>query len=153
MSVLAKMHSLFSLNNSGSNEFKLTKKKRRRTKLPEDNNIEEVKPKRTRRKKLEEPVVTKPEKVLTQTTDTTGGKWFKTTDKKPDEFRPIEFHTNYKKPIRGYRQSSGYITDTPYFIDKFKQQNGYVEWRYISYCTSLSKCPKGFPSCEGCGKK
>lgn len=142
------MRNLFNLNSSSSDEFKLTKKKRRKTKLLQEDTKGEVIPKKSGRKSL-----SKPEKVTVQTVDTTEGKWFKTVDKKPDEFRPVEFHTNYKKPIRGYRQGSGYITDTPYFIDKFKQQNGYVEWRYINYCTTLSKCPMKFPACESCSKK
>ena len=91
--------------------------------------------------------------ILTKsvTSPTTSSNWVKSSTRLPEELRPIEFNTKHKKPVYGYRLNHyNYITNTPYFIDKFKQQNGYLEWKYIPYCTSLNRCPKEFPDCDNC---
>lgn len=148
------MHSLFNLGAPIQNEPKLTKKRGRKTKPPEDSKpkvVPEIKDTPKKRSKHKESTESRvPQTVSQPTVNPPEDKWFRTPDKVPEELRPIEFHTQYKKPIMGYRQGYGYITDTPYFIDKFKQQNGYIEWRYINYCTTLSKCPKEFPMCNSC---
>ena len=77
--------------------------------------------------------------------------WTSTSKKLPDILRPIEFNTSYKKPVYGYRlKGYGYIVTNPYYINKFKQKFGYMEWRYIPYCLSLSRCPNGIPDCSNC---
>ena len=77
--------------------------------------------------------------------------WSRTTTKLPEELRPIEFNTKSKKPAYGYRlQNKSYIVNTPYFIDKFKKEFGYLEWHYIPQCRTLDKCPSNFPDCTNC---
>jgi len=76
--------------------------------------------------------------------------WNRTINKQPDPLRPILFNTKCKKPVTGYKLRNGFITNTPYFINQFKKETGYVEWKYISYCTSLQRCPNGFPNCTIC---
>lgn len=77
--------------------------------------------------------------------------WTNTSKKLPDILRPIEFNTTYKKPVYGYRlKGYGYIVTNPYYINKFKQKFGYMEWKYIPYCLSLSRCPNGIPDCSNC---
>lgn len=78
-------------------------------------------------------------------------KWVKTIDKQPEEFRPIMFNAECKKQVFGYKLPNGdYIVDTPYFIDKFKMKNGYLEWQYVKCGNTLSFCEGGFPRCLSC---
>ena len=68
----------------------------------------------------------------------------------PQPWVPIEFHTDCKKPVRGYRLRNGFITDTPYYVDKFFQSHKVIEWRPILSCADVNKCPQGFPNCDYC---
>lgn len=77
--------------------------------------------------------------------------WINTSKKLPEELRPIEFNTSYKKPVYGYRlKGYGYIVTNPYYINKFKKKYGYIEWRYIPYCTTLLRCFNEIPDCSNC---
>ena len=80
-------------------------------------------------------------------------RWHKTNTNPPTEFRPIEFNTDHKKPVRGFKIVGGYIVNTPYYLNKTNKANGYLEWKYISSCSTLDKCPNGFPDCENCGRR
>ena len=77
-------------------------------------------------------------------------RWHNFITNPPELERPIEFNSNYKKPIYGYRTYQGIITNTPYYIDKYKKETGNIEWQYINSCKDLSKCPNGFPNCDIC---
>ena len=82
--------------------------------------------------------------------DNTSRRWHNLTTNPPEEFRPLEFNSNYKNPIYGYKLPHGIITNTPYFLDKYRQEKGYIEWQYINGCSNLNKCPRGFPDCTNC---
>ena len=81
----------------------------------------------------------------------TAAEWVKSTDGLPQEFRPVLFNSNYKKPIYGYRMNSyNYIVNTPYHLDLFKKKHDYLEWQYIDGCINIKNCPNGFPDCSNC---
>ena len=80
-------------------------------------------------------------------------RWHKSNNNPPTDFRPVEFNTESKKPVRGFKTVGGYITNTPYYLNKSNKANGYLEWKYISSCSTLDKCPNGFPDCEHCKRK
>lgn len=143
------MKSLFSLSNPGTENIKPLKSQRKQKSNKAFDAVIKPQGKVKAPKDLQQnsKVVEKP---VQPNTELDSAKWFRTPNKLPDELRPIEFNTTHKKPVRGYRLRNGYITDTPYYVDMFKKRNGYIEWRYINYCTSLTKCPKEFPSCNGC---
>ena len=162
---MPKMHSLF-----GDKVKTIDKKNKAKAENKTiTDNVPTEKPKRGRPKKIIEsniniktPTKTKATKTPTtktvktptikQTSKTTINiKWIRTIDKQPEEFRPIMFNTNCKKQAFGYRLPNGdYIVDTPYFIDKFKKKNGYLEWQYIKCGNTLSFCENGFPRCLSC---
>ena len=94
-------------------------------------------------------------KTKTTSTNTneniTATEWVKSTDVLPQEFRPVMFNSNYKKPIYGYRMNSyNYIVNTPYHLDLFKKKHNYLEWQYIDGCINIKNCPNGFPDCSNC---
>lgn len=117
---------------------------------------EPIKPKITKpqsvRTEVPKPVTSKPvtPKATTPPTCHSTTTWVKSINKQPEDLRPILFNTRCKKPVTGYKLRNGYVTNTPYFIDKFKKENGYIEWKYVSYCASLSRCPNEFPNCINC---
>ena len=88
--------------------------------------------------------------IKTNKQDNTSRRWHNLTTNVPEEFRPLEFNSNYKYPIFGYKLPHGIITNTPYYLNKYKQEKGYIEWQYISGCSNLSKCPREFPDCTNC---
>ena len=117
-------------------------------------NKKTVKPKtdKTTKSKIEEKLQieskTKQKSNISNVTNST--EWYRTTDRQPEELRPLIFNTTHKKPVVGYKLKYGYITNTPYFIDKFKKKHGYIEWKYIDGCMNLFKCPAKFPDCSVC---
>lgn len=78
-------------------------------------------------------------------------KWIKSTDILPQELRPILFNAKTDKHIYGYRHKiNGYILKDVYNVNLFKQEYGYIEWKYIDGCINLDSCPNGFPDCFNC---
>ena len=91
-------------------------------------------------------------KINSNSSISANNEWHSTKNKLPNEFMPIEFNTEYTDIVTGYRIKNDYITDTPYYLNKFKKLNGYIEWRYISSCRNLESCPHEFPQCNYCNK-
>jgi hypothetical protein len=94
----------------------------------------------------------KPTTTTTKITkqDNTSRRWHNMETNKPEEFRPLEFNSNYKNPIYGYKLPHGIITNNPYYLNAYKKETGCIEWQYISGCNNLNKCPRGFPDCTNC---
>lgn len=90
------------------------------------------------------------EKPITTKTNNTNRRWHNLDNNPPEEFRPLEFNTNSKTPVFGYKIPHGIITNTPYYLDRYKKENNVIEWQYINGCINLSKCPKEFPDCTNC---
>lgn len=99
-------------------------------------------------KVVKEPEVIK--KPITTKTNNTNRRWHNLDSNPPEEFRPLEFNTNSKTPVFGYKVPHGIITNTPYYLDRYKKENNVIEWQYINGCINLSKCPKEFPDCTNC---
>ena len=77
--------------------------------------------------------------------------WVKSTDILPQELRPILLNVKGNKHIYGYRHKiNGYILKDVYSVNLFKQEHGYIEWKYIDGCINLDSCPNGFPDCSNC---
>ena len=77
--------------------------------------------------------------------------WVKSTDMLPQELRPILLNIKGNKHIYGYRHKiNGYILKDVYNVKLFKQEHGYIEWKYIDGCINLDGCPNGFPDCSNC---
>ena len=89
-------------------------------------------------------------KSIAVTNTSTTRRWHNLETNKPQEFRPLEFNTNNKISVFGYKVPHGIITNAPYYIDKYRKENNVIEWQYISGCTNLSKCPREFPDCINC---
>ena len=94
-------------------------------------------------------------KTKTTSTNTneniTTTEWVKSTDMLPQELRPILLNVKGNKHIYGYRHKiNGYILKDVYNVKLFKQEHGYVEWKYIAGCINLDGCPNGFPDCSNC---
>ena len=94
-------------------------------------------------------------KTKTTSTNTneniTTTEWVKSTDMLPQELRPILLNIKGNKHIYGYRHKiNGYILKDVYNVKLFKQEHGYIEWKYINGCINLDGCPNGFPDCSNC---
>lgn len=94
-------------------------------------------------------------KTKTTSTNTneniTTTEWVKSTDMLPQELRPILLNVKGNKHIYGYRHKiNGYILKDVYNVKLFKQEHGYIEWKYINGCINLDGCPNGFPDCSNC---
>lgn len=94
-------------------------------------------------------------KTKTTSTNTneniTTTEWVKSTDMLPQELRPILLNVKGNKHIYGYRHKiNGYILKDVYNVKLFKQEHGYIEWKYIDGCINLDGCPNGFPDCSNC---
>lgn len=94
-------------------------------------------------------------KTKTTSTNTneniTTTEWVKSTDMLPQELRPILLNVKGNKHIYGYRHKiNGYILKDVYSVNLFKQEHGYIEWKYIDGCINLDGCPNGFPDCSNC---
>lgn len=94
-------------------------------------------------------------KTKTASTNTneniTTTEWVKSTDRLPQELRPILLNVKGNKHIYGYRHKiNGYILKDVYNVKLFKQEHGYIEWKYINGCINLDGCPNGFPDCSNC---
>lgn len=94
-------------------------------------------------------------KTKTTSTNTneniTTTEWVKSTDRLPQELRPTLFNVKGDKHIYGYRHKiNGYILKDVYNVKLFKQEHGYIEWKYIDGCINLDSCPNGFPDCSNC---
>lgn len=77
--------------------------------------------------------------------------WVKSTNMLPQELRPILFNVKANKHIYGYRHKiNGYILKDVYNVNLFKQEHGYIEWKYVDGCINLDSCPNGFPDCSNC---
>lgn len=131
----------------------IEKPKRGRPKKTIESDINTQKPIKTKITKTPIPKQTKHTATNKQKLKTTINniKWIRTIDKQPEEFLPIMINTECKKQAFGYKLPNGdYIVDTPYFIDKFKMKNGYLEWQYVKCGNTLSFCEGGFPRCLSC---
>ena len=94
-------------------------------------------------------------KTKTTSTNTneniTTTEWVKSTDMLPQELRPILLNVKGNKHIYRYRHKiNGYILKDVYNVKLFKQEHGYIEWKYINGCINLDGCPNGFPDCSNC---
>ena len=135
----------------------IDKPTKRRGRPPKTDKVANTKPtiskqnvKTTKPTSTKPTTTTKPKNTTINKQDNTSRRWHNFTTNPPEELRPLEFNSNYKNPIYGYKLRHAIITNTPYHLDKYKQEKGYIEWQYISGCVNLSKCPKGFPDCSNC---
>ena len=135
-----------STEKTNKSESKSKGRPKTETKNKSKNNLLTSPPKTTKPK-------TTPKNNQSKSEPTALERWHKSNNNPPAEFRPIEFNTNYKKPVRGFKIVGGYIVNTPYYLNKTNKANGYLEWKYISSCSTLDKCPNGFPDCENCDRR
>ena len=122
----------------------VTKEIKKRGRPPKNKIIEEVQPKQITKPTISKPI---PQNQLSSTQQR---RWHNFFTNPPEQERPLEFHTDYKKPVYGYKTYKGIITNNPYYIDIYKHNTANIEWQYINSCKDLSKCPNGFPDCEYC---
>ena len=156
MIILAKKISLFNtpIIDKPKEEKEVRKQRKESKKKSVEANVPKPLP-----KPLPKQINTSTKSINTQTNTPTKSdntpteRWHKTNTNPPVEFRPIEFNTDCKKPVRGFKTHGGYITNTPYYLNKTFKLNGYLEWKYIPVCMTLTKCPNGFPDCEHCDRK
>lgn len=147
---MPKVHSLFTVKKdvnaeivSKSTKIKNTEKNIIKNKTVQNN---------TRLDKTNTVLANKTKTTSTNTNENiTTTKWVKSTDMLPQELRPILFNVKADKHIHGYRHKiNGYILKDVYNVNLFKQEHGYIEWKYVDGCINLDSCPNGFPDCSNC---
>lgn len=111
------------------------------TKPIKDKKVKETKP---------TPISNK-DKVVKSNIKTSNKKWHDLYTNPPEKFRPLQLNVGIDKElVTGYKLQFGINTTNAYLIDKFKKVTNTIEWQYISGCTDLSKCDRGFPDCIHC---
>ena len=139
---MAKVHSLFTVKKDVNSE---TVSKSTKIKNTEKNII--------KNKTVQNNAHTNKTKTTSTNTNEniTTTEWVKSTDMLPQELRPILLNVKGNKHIYGYRHKiNGYILKDVYNVKLFKQEHGYIEWKYINGCINLDGCPNGFPDCSNC---